>query len=127
MVVVENKGKTNSMHGLGRSFQTERLNESAYVEIHKSHSKMIGLIFHVGEFSLPLLRSRPYQRIHDRVERTSIIRPFVVRTIGRRRRTFNQEKAILCLTSSSSFVIFTATYSPPLLQDKGGRIGSPPL
>ena len=65
------------MRDLGRSFQTEELNEPAYVEIHKSHGKMIGLIFHVGEFSLPLLRARPYQRIHDRVER-NLLRPWVM-------------------------------------------------
>lgn len=77
MVTAENKGKTNRISKLGRPFQTERLNESAYVEIHKSDGKMIGLIFHVGEFSLPILRSRPYQRIHDGVER-NLLRPWVM-------------------------------------------------
>ena len=74
MDTIENKGKTNSIERLSRQFQTESLNESAYVEIHKSQGRMIGLVFHVGEFSLPLLRSRPYQRIHDRVEH-NLLRP----------------------------------------------------
>lgn len=77
MVTIKKKSETDSTDELGQQFQTESLNESAYVEIHKSDGKMIGLIFHVGEFSLPILRSRPYQRIHDGVER-NLLRPWVM-------------------------------------------------
>jgi hypothetical protein len=77
MATTENKDKVKDIGSLNRQFQKEKLDESAYVEIHKSDGEMIGLIFHVGEFSLPILRSRPYQRIHDGIER-NLLRPWVM-------------------------------------------------
>lgn len=77
MVRLENEGRTNNTHWLSRQFETEILNKPAYMEIHKSHGKVIGLVFHVGEFSVPILRSRPYQRIYDQVD-SNPLRPWVM-------------------------------------------------
>jgi hypothetical protein len=77
MATPENKGHTDSMYDLIRPFQAEPLNVPASVEIHKNQGRMIGLIFHVGAFSLPLLRARPFQRIHDGMARNPL-RPWLL-------------------------------------------------
>lgn len=77
MATPEKKVNTDSMVDLSRSFQAEPLNVPASVEIHKNHGRMIGLVFHVGEFSLPLLRARPVQRFHDGMEHNPL-RPWMM-------------------------------------------------
>ena len=77
MATPENKDNKDSMYDLSRLFQAEWLNVPASVEIHKNHGRMIGLIFHVGPFSLPLLRARPSQRIYDGTVHNPL-RPWVI-------------------------------------------------
>ena len=52
----------------GSPFHVEELHASARVEIHKSHGEMVGFVFHVGDFSVPLVRCRPFQRVGERLE-----------------------------------------------------------
>ncbi len=111
MAAIDNKGNASSIHNLSRSFQTEPLNELASVEIHKNHGRMIGLVFHVGQFSLPLLRARPVQRIHDGMERNPL-RPWVMG------RVTHKKKVLLENPGTPGIVL--KDLSEPLLDARDG-------
>jgi hypothetical protein len=107
MATPENKGNTDSMYDLSRSFQAEPLNVPAFVEIHKNHGRMIGLVFHVGEFSLPLLRARPVQRIHDGMERNPL-RPWLMG------RVTHKKKVLLENPGQPGIVLKSIPDNPPV-------------
>ena len=107
MATIENNSETNSKNDLSRPFQTEPLNVPAFVEIHKNHGRMIGLIFHVGKFSLPLLRARPVQRIHDGIARNPL-RPWLMGRVTYRK------KVLLENSGTPGIVLKSIPDNPPV-------------